>query len=695
MRHGCRSRTSWLSRDSGIVAVYIGRVAGEPLASSLPASSVPAPAGWAWVRFDRRAAELALTIATLLLVVASALADRLGLSGSLHRTIDVAAYVTGGWFAVGSTVPRLLRGEFDIDFLMLLAAGGAALTGSPREGAILLFLFSLSNTLQTYAMARSRHAISRLLQRRPRHATVLRNGGEIQVLLEALAVGDRMLVRPGEMVPTDGVVREGLTEMNEASITGESTPVEKRAGSLAYAGAMNGTGAVDVEVTRLAEDSTLARIVKMVESAETHKAQSQRFLERAESVYAWAVLSIVILLVLVPWLVLGRAFDLSLYRGMVFLVVASPCALVISTPAAILSAIATGARHGILFKGGAYLESMAEVRVIVLDKTGTLTTGRPGVTDVILGPHAPPGFTEDSLLAYAAALESRSEHPFAREIVRAANARRIELPPMRDFVALPGRGVHATLDGYKVWIGGDRLYREHGEAIAPELASAQARLEAEGKSALIVHRELDRHGPIGRHESSGGWLGIIAMADTVRAGVPETIRRFKALGIARTVMLTGDNPTVARSVAAHAGVDEVHASLLPEDKVRLLGEIRAAHGPVMMIGDGVNDAPALASASVGVAMGAAGTDLALESAHCVLMGDDLGKVVYALSLSRRAVRTVIANLAFSAAVILVLLAALFTVGIPLPLGVVGHEGSTLIVCANGLRLLRTPREDKS
>ena len=539
-------------------------------------------------------------------------------------------------------------------------------------------------------MARSRHAISRLLQRRPRHATVLRNGAEVLLPIELLTVGDVMLVRPGEMVPTDGVVRQGFTEMNEASITGESTPAEKGPGSLAYAGAMNGTGAVDVEVTRLAEDSTLARIVKMVESAETHKARSQRFLERAESVYAWTILTAVVLLVLVPWLVRGRPFDVSLYRAMVFLVVASPCALVISTPAAILSAIANGARHGILFKGGAYLESMAEVRVIVLDKTGTLTTGRPGVTDVILGPNAPPGFTEDRLLAYAAALESRSEHPLAREIGRAADARRIDLPPMTDFVALPGRGVHATIDGYKVWIGGDRLYREHGEQIAPALAAVQARLEAEGKSALILHRELDRRGTIGTHESSGGWLGIIAMADTMRADVPDTIRRFKALGITRTVMLTGDNETVARTVAERAGIDEVHASLLPEDKVRLLREIRATHGPVMMIGDGVNDAPALANASVGVAMGAAGTDLALESAHCVLMGDDLGKVAYALALSRRAVRIVVANLAFSAAVILVLITALFTVGIPLPLGVVGHEGSTLIVCANGLRLLRTP-----
>jgi Cd2+/Zn2+-exporting ATPase len=668
-------------------------MAADPLASSLPVGTLPVDAPRRRPRIDRRSAELTLTLATLALIFASAIGERAGIPHVAHRLIDVAAYVTGGWFAVGSTIPRLLRGRFDVDFLMLLAAGGAALTGNWHEGAILLFLFSLSNTLQAYAMDRSRRAISRLLQRRPRTATVLRDGGEALVPIESLAIGDVMLVRPGEMVPTDGVVRQGLTEMNEASITGESTPADKAPGSLAYAGAVNGTGAVEVEVTRLAEDSTLARIVKMVESAEAHKARSQRFLERAESVYAWTILSLVCLLILVPWLVLGRAFDTSLYRAMVFLVVASPCALVISTPAAILSAIANGARHGILFKGGAYLESMADVQVIVLDKTGTLTTGKPGVTDIVLGPNAPPGFSEHDLLAYAAVLESRSEHPLAREIVRAAEARRLTLPPMTDFVALPGRGVHATIEGYKVWIGGDRLYREHGEAVAADLAAVQARIEREGKSALILHREIDRRGGVGTHESSGGWLGIIGMADTMRDQVPEAIRQFKALGIRRTVMLTGDNPTVAGAIAARAGIDEFHASLLPEDKVRLLRDIRATHGAVMMIGDGVNDAPALANASVGVAMGAAGTDLALESAHCVLMGDDLGKVAYALALSRRAVRTVMVNLAFSAAVILVLLSALFTLGIPLPLGVVGHEGSTLIVCANGLRLLRTPRTD--
>jgi Cd2+/Zn2+-exporting ATPase len=498
-------------------------------------------------------------------------------------------------------------------------------------------------------------------------------------------------VRPGGRIAADGRVRSGRTEVDQSAITGEAMPVRKAEGDDVYAGTINRGGALVVEVTRPAGETMLAKIIRLVEEAREERAPAQHFIDRFAHPYTIGVVALTALAAVVPPLVTGVAWGDAFYRAMTLLVVASPCALVISTPSAILSGIANGARHGILFKGGAYLESMAEVQVVVLDKTGTLTTGRPGVTDVVLGPTAPPGFTEDHLLAYAAVLESRSEHPLAREIIRAAAERRVQLPPMTDFVALPGRGVHATIEGYKVWIGGDRLYREHGEDVAPELAAVQARIEGEGKSALILHRELDRRGAIGTHESSGGWLGIIAMADTMRPDVPDTIRRFKALGITRTVMLTGDNETVARAVAEQAGIDEFHASLLPEDKVRLLREIRGTHGPVMMVGDGVNDAPALANASVGVAMGAAGTDLALESAHCVLMGDDLEKVAYALALSRRAVRTVVVNLAFSAAVILALITALFTMGIPLPLGVVGHEGSTLIVCANGLRLLRTPR----
>ena len=643
------------------------------------------------LRMDERRIEAALTAATLALVVVSAAAEPLGLPPGVHLAFDIGAYVTGGWFAVRTGLPEVVRGHLDVDMLMVLAAVGAAVTGHWHEGGVLLFLFSLSNTLQSYAMARSRRAIDGLLTHRPRQARVVRDGAEVIVPLEGLAIGDCMVVKPGEAIPTDGVVRSGFTEMNESSITGEATPVDKGPGETAYAGALNGTGAVEIEVTRLAEDSTLARIVRMVESAQVHKSKTQRFLDRAETTYAWSILVVVAVLILVPWLALGVDFRAAFYRGMVLLVVASPCALVISTPAAVLSAIANAARHGILLKGGAYLENMAGIRAVVFDKTGTLTTGKPGVTDVVLAEGHPPGFSENDLLAYAAALESRSEHPLAREIVRAARDRGLRLPEMTAFVALPGRGIHATLAGYQVWIGGDRLYAEHGEQLPPALAAVKTRLEAAGKSALVLHREFDGGPDRATHEEGGGWLGLIGMADTLRDGVPEVVAAFRALGVRHLAMLTGDNAQVASTIATRAGLDEFHANLLPEEKVARLADIRERCGDVMMIGDGINDAPALANASVGVAMGAAGTDVALESAHCVLMGDDLQKVVYAMDLSRRAVRTVRLNLAFSFAVILVLIASVFGASLPMPLGVIGHEGSTILVCANGLRLLRTPR----
>lgn len=666
----------------------------EPTPAIEKSAEHAAPGWWSALTRGRhegdvqRLTELALTITSLVLLVFAALAGPMGMPARLEQTLDLGVYITGGWVAGRGALPKIIRGRLDVDFLMIIAAAGAAAIGHWHEGGVLLFLFSLSNTLQAYAMDRSRRAIGRLLKQRPQTASVRRDGAELTVGIEDLRIGDLMVIRPGEMVPTDGVVRQGLSEMNEASITGESRPVDKGPGDLAYAGALNGTGALDIEVTRLARDSTLARIVQMVESAQAYKARTQRFLERAEGVYAVGIVLLVAAVVAVPWVVLGTPFASAFYRGMVLLVVASPCALIVSTPAAILSAIAGAARQGILFKGGVYLENMAEAKAVVFDKTGTLTTGKPGVTDLICAASAPDGFTERDLLAYAAALESRSEHPLAREILRAATDRGVALPEMGAFVTLPGRGIHATLAGYQVWIGGDRLYREHGEVIPNDLLATKARLESQGKTALIVHRELERTGDHGQHERSGGWLGIVGMMDTMRDGVPSVVRELKRLGIARAIMLTGDNEQVAGSVAATAGMDEHYANLLPEEKVRMLRQIQDRHGPVLMIGDGVNDAPALANASVGIAMGGAGTDVTLESAHCVLMGDDLTKVVKARDLSQRAVRTVAANLAFSAAVIVALISATFFATLPLPVGVFGHEGSTVLVCLNGLRLLR-------
>jgi len=636
---------------------------------------------------SRRRVEASLTAATLALLLTSYAGHALGWPGRLLLVIHVAAYVTGGWFGIRAAAASLREGRLNIDFLMILAALGAAAIDRWHEGTTLLFLFSLSNTLQDYAMQRSRDAISGLLKLRPTQACVRRDGIESRVPIESLRAGDIMIVRPGEMLAADGVVRLGLSDLNEASITGESVPVEKGPGEPVFAGSINGEGALEVELTRAASDSTLARITQLVESAQSQKARTQRFLDTFESFYAVGVVMASALAIAVPVLLLRHPFADSFYRAMVLLVVASPCALVISTPASILSAIANGARRGVLFKGGAHLENLAETRVVAFDKTGTLTHGRLRVTDVVTAERTAPGIDADGVLAAAAALESRSEHPISHAILSAARARGLRIPDLSDFKNLPGRGVHARADGFLLWIGGERMYREHGESVPEDLLARKAELERQGKTVLVLHRELERRGSIGTHEVSGGWLGLIAVADTVRDDAAACVRRLRELGVQRVIMLTGDNPDVAAEVARQTGVDEYLADLLPEEKVDAVRRLRERYGAVLMVGDGVNDAPALAVANVGAAMGAAGSDVALETADLVLMSDDLGRIPYALELARRSRRIVWQNICFALAVIIVLIVSTFGFSLPLPLGVVGHEGSTLLVVANGLRLL--------
>lgn len=639
-----------------------------------------------------------LTAATLGLLISSLAIESAGGPASAILLVNLLSYLTGGFFGVADALPALRRRQLDINFLMIVAAIGAALIDQWHEGATLLFLFSLSNTLQTYALERSRHAIAKLLKLRPSHATVIRDGRETRVAIEELRPGDRVLIRPGETLPTDGRILHGQSDVNQASITGESTPVDKAVGDDVLGGTLNGSGALEVEVVKAVRDSTLARIITLVESAQTQKSRTQRLFDRFENAYAMLVVVAACAAVLIPWLALGESFATAFYRGMVLLVVASPCALIISTPASVLSAIANGALHGVLFKGGVHLENLADVRVVAFDKTGTLTAAALEVTDVETFPDARPGFDHDALLAIAAALESRSEHPIARAVLNAARQRGLALPAMSEFRALPGRGVHARADGYLVWIGGQRLYEEHGETIPAALAQRKTQLEHDGKTVLVLHRELERNGNVGTHESHGGWLGLIAIADRVRPEAASIVRSLKAAGVRHVAMLTGDNATVAAVVARETGVDEYVADLLPEQKVDAIRRLRAQHGAVLMVGDGVNDAPALAAADVGAAMGAAGSDVALETADLVLMADDLANVPYALRLSRKARRVVWQNVAFALGVIVLLVAGVFGLGLTLPLGVIGHEGSTLVVVANGLRLLfmrRTPMSGSS
>jgi Cd2+/Zn2+-exporting ATPase len=663
-----------------------------------PPQVASAPAATRLVDEEAEIAQLPwmirLTVACLVATALGWVASdaQLGLPAWLPWLLYVVAYVAGGFYSVQDAWATLKQRQFDVNFLMIIAAVGAAAVGQPREGAVLMFLFALSNTLETYAMGRTHASVRALLDMAPKEAEVYRDGGFVRVPVEDLRVGEVVLVRPGGQIPADGLVVKGDSAVNEASITGESMPVEKAPGLRVFAGTLNGQGALELRVDTAVHNSTLARIVTIVREAREQKAQSQDFTDRViGQYYAYAVVGITLLTIAVPLLFLGWDVPTTLYRAMTLMVVASPCALVISIPAALLSALASSARGGVLFKGGRHLEAAARVKVVAFDKTGTLTTGRPGVVAII--PVGGPGRLPDSLpcnacypgppddhlgqltpdqmrlLAVAAAIEQFSEHPLARAVVKGAQEREIPIPDAVDFEALPGAGAHALVCEHRMRIGRPSLFGQ----LTPDVAIEVHAQETQGRTVVAIGDEQP-------------W-GLIAIADTVRPEAAEAVARLKAIGIERVVLLTGDNQQVATSMGAALGVDEVRAELLPHQKVEAINELQQRYGPVAMVGDGVNDAPALATAALGVAMGAAGTDVAIESADVLLMGDDLGRLPSALGLARRARRIIRQNLAFAFAVMATLMLLALAGDIALPLGVVGHEGSTLIVVANGLRLL--------
>jgi Cd2+/Zn2+-exporting ATPase len=630
------------------------------------------------ILFQPERLEPILVVVTASSIAVSLLGERLGAPGWFVLLFNVISYASGGWFGLQAGIDSLLHRELNVDLLMVLAAIGAATVNQWHEGAILLFLFSLSNVLQAYAMDRSRNAIRALLKLRPNEAARRENGEVIVVPVEQLQVGDIVVIRPGERFPIDGRVVDGESMVDQAPITGESMPVTKSKGDDVFAGTVNQHGSLDVRVSRPASDTTLARIIKMVEDAQGRKATTQRFLDEFEQKYAlFVIVSVLLFIVIPPMLPGGPTFEVNFYRAMVLMTVASPCALVISTPASILSAIANAARRGILFKGGAYLEQMAGIKAVAFDKTGTITTGRPAVTDVVPSN----GVSREILLGVAAAIESRSEHPIARAVLNQASTDNIQLPDLDRFEAIPGQGARAMLKQSKLLVGTQRLMETEGLSVPSDLLAVRDQLQAEGKTVLLVYDGTRQQDP------SSGWLGAIAVADQLRPNAAEIIKALREAGIERIVILTGDNEAVANTIARQVGADEVYANLLPEEKVDAIKELEAKYGATAMVGDGVNDAPALASATMGIAMGAAGTDVALETADMVLMSDDLSSIAYAMRLSRRARRVVWQNITFSLGVIVVLIMGTLWRELPLPLGVVGHEGSTLIVVVNGLRLL--------
>lgn len=633
-----------------------------------PKEPVPEEAGW-----YARNKELVWSLIAGALLVAAWTGERwLGLPSAAAVALYVASYTFGGFDLVRHWIGSLRKGRItlDIDLLMLLAAIGAAILGEWAEGAFLLFLFSLAHALEHFALDRARGAIRALADLAPATARVLRGEQTLEVPVEEVGAGETVVVRPAERIPVDGEVRSGRSVVNQAPITGESVPVEKGPGDEVFAGTINGDGALQVSTTRVAGDRTLDRVVQLVEEAQTQKAPTQRFTERFERVFVPAVLVADLLLIVLPPLLGFWDWGTSFYRGMALLVASSPCALALGTPSAVLAGIAQAARNGVLVKGGAHLENLGTLQAIAFDKTGTLTMGEPRVTDLVPAP----GVDGDELLAVAAAVERHSQHPLAEAVVRHAEERRLTVSEVGDLESLTARGVRSTVGGERVEIGNLRLWEEAGVQVPEGIRRAVETLQHAGRSTMAV-----RYGE--------RWLGVIGVADRPREGVRAVLERLRAMEIGTLVMLTGDNRGVGGAIAREVGVDEVRAELLPEDKVTAVRELLAEHGQVAMVGDGVNDAPALANATVGIAMGGAGTAVALETADVALMGDDLGKLPFAVGLSREARGIIRQNLYISLSVIAVLILATTTGIFGIGWAVLVHEGSTLVVIANALRLL--------
>ncbi|MCC5575388.1 cadmium-translocating P-type ATPase [Microtetraspora sp. AC03309] len=581
------------------------------------------------------------------------------------------AYIAGGWEPARSGLLALRDKTLDVDLLMIVAAIGAACIGQVMDGGLLIVIFATSGALEALATARTADSVRGLLDLAPATATrLLADGREEVVPTTDLAVGDVILIRPGERVGADGRVLSGAGEVDQATITGEPLPVVKEVGDEVFAGTVNGTGAMRVRVDRDASESVIARIVAMVEEASRTKARTQLFIEKVERRYSAGIVVATLAVFAVP-LALGADLTGALLRAMTFMIVASPCAVVLATMPPLLSAIANAGRHGVLVKSAAVMERLGQVDAAALDKTGTLTEGTPYVTEVRVLRGS--GLDDNGLLALASAAEHPSEHPLARAVVDAARARGVGVPVAEDFTSTPGTGVTATVRGRKVAVGSP--IRMLDQTRSPDAAALVAELETEGRTAVLV-------------EVDGSPAGVIGIADQARPEAAATVTALASLTGTSPVLITGDNPRAAERLASEAGIADVRAGLLPQDKVAVVRDLQSTGRKVLVVGDGVNDAPALAAAHTGVAMGRAGSDLALETADAVLVRDELITIPTVVALSRRARRLVVQNLVIASVFISGLVIWDLAGTLPLPLGVLGHEGSTVIVGLNGLRLLR-------
>jgi Cd2+/Zn2+-exporting ATPase len=619
-----------------------------------------------------------------------------------------AAYVIGGYESAREGLTTLFKEkELDVDLLMIVAAIGAASLGLWRreyhliiDGAILILIFAISGALEGYAMARTERSIRSLMSLTPDTARVLHQGREEEIPISQLKVGDEIVVKPGELIPTDGIILSGYSTLNQAAITGESLPVEKTVGAEVFAGTLNGYGALQIKVHKPAQSSLIQRVIRLVEQAKTQAPPSQEFIDRFEKRYAKIIVVAGILLATLPPFLWGWDWETTIYRALTFLVVASPCALMAAIMPTLLSGIGNGARQGILFKNGAQLEKIGKVRAIAFDKTGTLTTGQLQVFQVISASE----YTQSDVLKTAASVESYSEHPIGKAIVQAAGetVRVLAVPveskllnPKGDLnwvgamqvQAIPGQGIVGIAQEQQIIVGNAVFVQQYVTNLPEELREMAQSWEQEGKTVVWVAKNPNPS-PQGRRGAGFEVMGVIAIADEVRVEAKATISRLKKLGVEQIVMLTGDNQETAHSVAKAVGIDRVYAQLLPEDKLDVIRRLQEEYQTVAMVGDGINDAPALAQASVGIAMGISGSDVALETADIVLMADRLEKIAVAIHLGRRSQLIVKQNIVVALGFIMLLLVGNFLGNVNLPIGVIGHEGSTVLVTLSGLRLLK-------
>ena len=623
------------------------------------------------------ASGVALSAAFVLHAVTHGAGDALSPEGAGGHTFPAAsiglyllAVLCGAWFILPKAWYSLRSMRPDMNLLMTIAVVGAIAIGEYFEAATVAFLFAVALLLESWSVGRARRAIAALMDLSPQMARCVEGGEATEKPVAEVSVGTTIQVKPGERIPLDGKVVKGSTSVNQAPITGESIPVSKEVGDDVYAGSINESGAFEFTSSKPANDTTLARIIHMVEEAQSRRAPSEQWVETFAKYYTPAMMALALLVALLPPLLLAQPWDVWVYKSLVLLVIACPCALVISTPVSIVAGLSAAARAGILIKGGTYLEAPSRLRVIAMDKTGTLTIGHPEVQKLV----ALNGHDERELLERAAALEAHSEHPLARAILRRAEAEGIKPAPAENFKAVKGKGAEATIDGRQFWIGSHRFLHERTDDTGAVHEEAM-RLEADGHTIVVIGNE--------RHV-----CGLISIADQVRPESKDAVQQLKAAGVEKIVMLTGDNEGTARAIGAQTGVDEIRFELLPENKVEAIKQLVKEYGAVAMIGDGVNDAPAMATATLGIAMGAVGTDAALETADIALMADDLSKLPWLINHSRRTLRTIQQNIAFALGIKVIFIALSLFGFASLWMAIAADTGASLLVIANGLRLLK-------